>query len=75
MVFFKLVAFGFALAWVLFYISDKILVDDIFAYSAQTGVGIYILAGIVATIPGLTAVLIQTIKAARANPIDALRYE
>ena len=75
MEFFKLVAFGVVASWVLFYIFDKILVDDIFAYSAQTGVGIYILAGIVATIPGLTGVLIQTIKAARANPIDALRYE
>jgi putative ABC transport system permease protein len=75
MEFFKLVAFGVVASWVLFYIFDKILVDDIFAYSAQTGVGTYILAGIVATIPGLTGVLIQTIRAARANPIDALRYE
>jgi ABC-type antimicrobial peptide transport system permease subunit len=75
MEFFKLVAFGVALAWVVYYILDKILIDDIFAYSAQTGPGIYVLAGIVAMIPGLAAVLIQTIKAARANPIDALRYE
>jgi putative ABC transport system permease protein len=73
--FMKLVTFGIILAWVVFYIFDKVLVDDIFAYSAQTGVGIYILAGIVAMISGLTAVLIQTIKAARATPIHALRYE
>jgi putative ABC transport system permease protein len=75
MEFFKLVAFGAALAWVVYYIFDKILVDDIFAYSTRTGPGIYILACIVAIIPGLAAVLIQTIKAAQANPIDALRYE
>jgi putative ABC transport system permease protein len=75
MEFFKLVAFGVALAWTVFYVFDKMLVDDIFAYSARIGPGIYILAGIVAMIPGLAAVLIQTIKAARANPIDALRYE
>jgi len=75
MEFFKLVAFGVALAWVVFYVFDKILVDDIFAYSAQTGPGIYILAAIIALIPALVAVLMQTIKAARANPIDSLRYE
>ena len=75
MEFFKLVAFGVALTWAVFYVFDKVLVDDIFAYSAQTGPGIYILAGIVAMIPALAAVLFQTIKAARANPIDSLRYE
>ena len=75
MEFFKLVSFGVVLAWVVFYVFDKILVDDIFAYSAQTGPGIYILAGVIALIPGLVAVLMQTIKAARANPIDSLRYE
>ena len=75
MEFFKLVSFGVVLAWVVFYIFDKILVDDIFAYTTQTGPGIYILVGVIALIPGLVAVLMQTIKAARANPIDALRYE
>jgi putative ABC transport system permease protein len=75
MEFFKLVAIGVALAWVVYIIFDKILMDDIFAYSAQTGPVIYLLAGIIAMIPGLAAVLIQAIKAARANPIDALRYE
>ena len=75
MEFFKLVALGIALAWVAYFILDKILIADIFAYSAPTGPGIYLLAGIFAMIPGLAAVLIQTIKAARANPIDALRYE
>jgi putative ABC transport system permease protein len=75
MEFVKVVAFGIALAWVLFFIFDKILVDDIFAYSVSAGPVLYLLAGIVAMIPGLAAVMIQTIKAARANPIDALRYE
>ncbi len=73
--FFKLVALGVALAWMVFYILDKILVNDIFAYSAQTGLSIFILAGVIALVPGLAAVLFQTIKAARANPIDSLRYE
>ena len=75
MEFFKLVTFGAALAWAVYYIFDQIMVDDIFAYSAQTGPGIYILASIFAMTPGLAAVLIQAIKAAQANPIDSLRYE
>jgi len=75
MEFFKLVALGVALAWAVFYVFDRILVDDIFAYSAPTGPAVYLLAGGIALMPGLGAVLFQTIKAAMANPIDSLRYE
>ena len=75
MEFFKLIAFGVALAWAIFYVFDKILVHDIFAYSAPTGPVIYALAGLIALISALAAVLFQTLKAARANPIDSLRYE
>jgi ABC-type antimicrobial peptide transport system permease subunit len=50
-------------------------VPDIFAYSAETGFAFYIYAGTLALITGFAAVLFQTIKAGRANPIDALRYE
>ena len=75
MEFIKLIAFGVALAWAVFFVFDKILVDDIFAYSAQTGPVIYILAGVIALISALAAILFQTLKAARANPVDSLRYE
>jgi len=75
MEFFKLVALGVALAWAVFYVFDRILVDDIFAYSVPTGPAVYLLAGGIALMPGLGAVLFQTIKAAMANPIDSLRYE
>jgi len=75
MEFFNLIAFGVALAWAIFYVFDKILVDDIFAYSAPTGPVIYALAGVIALISALAAVLFQTLKAARANPVDSLRYE
>ncbi len=73
--FVKLIALAVVLGWAIFYIFDKILVADIFAYSAQTGPGMYILAGVIALITALAAVLFQTVKAARANPIDSLRYE
>ncbi|MEJ2170923.1 MAG: FtsX-like permease family protein [Desulfobacterales bacterium] len=75
MEFFKLIAFGVASAWAVFYVFDKILVDDIFAYSAQTGPVIYILAGVIALMSALAAIVFQTLKAARANPVDSLRYE
>ena len=73
--FLKLIAFAMIITWPLFYFIDKILVPDIFAYSAETGFVFYIYASGLALITGLGAVLFQTIKAARANPIEALRYE
>jgi putative ABC transport system permease protein len=73
--FIKLFALAMIIAWPLFYFIDKILVPEIFAYSAETGFALYVMAGILAFVTGLAAVLFQTIKAAKANPIDSLRYE
>jgi putative ABC transport system permease protein len=73
--FLKLILFAMAVTWPLFYFIDRILVPDIFAYSAKTGLALYVIAGGLALITGLLAVLLQTIKAAKANPIDSLRYE
>ena len=73
--FLKLIGLAMIIAWPLFYFLDKILVPDIFAYSAETGFAFYFFAGGLAFITGLSAVLLHTIKAARANPIDSLRYE
>jgi putative ABC transport system permease protein len=73
--FLKLIAFAMIITWPLFYFVDRILVPDIFAYSAETGFAFYIYAGALALMTGFAAVLFQTIKAGRANPIDALRYE
>ncbi|MGD9138760.1 MAG: ABC transporter permease [Desulfobacterales bacterium] len=73
--FLKLILFAMAVTWPLFYFIDRVLVPDIFAYSAKTGLALYFIAGGLALITGLLAVLFQTIKAAKANPIDSLRYE
>jgi putative ABC transport system permease protein len=73
--FLKLFGLAVIIAGPLFYFLDQILVQDIFAYSAETGVAFYFFAGLLVLITGLLAVLLQTIKAARANPIEALRYE
>jgi len=73
--FFRLITLAMIIAWPLFYLIDGILVPNIFAYSAEFGFGFYVLAGALALITGLAAVLSQAIKAARANPVDSLRYE
>jgi putative ABC transport system permease protein len=73
--FLKLIGLAMIITWPLFYFLDQILVPNIFAYSAKTGFALYVMAGGLALITGLLAVLLQTIKAARANPIEALRYE
>jgi putative ABC transport system permease protein len=75
MEFLKIIAFGVVFGCPIFYIFDQILVADIFFYSVHLGPRMYVLAGAIALLTGLLAVLIQTIKAARANPIDSLRYE
>jgi putative ABC transport system permease protein len=73
--FLKLIVFAMIITWPLFYFVDRILVPDIFAYSAETGFAFYIYAGALVLITGLVAVLFHTIKSGRANPIEALRYE
>ena len=73
--FLRLILLAMIVTWPLFYFIDQILVPDIFAYSAKTGFTFYFIAGGLALITGLLSVLFQTIKAARANPIDSLRYE
>jgi putative ABC transport system permease protein len=71
----RLIILAMIITWPLFYIVDKIIVPDVFAYNAETGFGFYVLAGVLVLITGLVAVLTQTIKAARKNPIHSLRYE
>jgi putative ABC transport system permease protein len=56
-----------------YYIMNKWLQN--FAYHINIGFGIFLLAGLVALIIAIVTVSSQTIKAARANPVDFLRYE
>jgi putative ABC transport system permease protein len=46
-----------------------------FAYRINIGLGIFILAALLALVIALLTVGYQAIRAARANPIEALRYE
>ena len=58
----------------LYLIKDKLLAS-ISAYEADTGFGIFIFACLLSLLMGMTAVIYHTVKAARANPVEALRYE
>jgi len=46
-----------------------------FAYRINIELGTFILAGVLALIIALLTVGYQAVKAAKANPVDALRYE
>jgi len=46
-----------------------------FAFRITIGVESFILGGLAALGAAVAAILWQTLKAARANPISALRYE
>jgi|GEM_PF-5879534 len=73
--FLRLITLAMIIAWLLFYLINRILVANIFAYSAEFGFGFYVLTGALTLLTGLAAVLSQTINAARAIPVDSLRYE
>ena len=62
------------IAWpVAYFIMKKWLQD--FAYRIDLSVWMFLFAGIGALMIGLVAVSFHSIKAANANPIEALRYE
>ena len=61
-------------AWPLTYWFTKDWIED-YPYRIEVGVDLYILAGLLALAIALLAVSYQTVKAARGNPVDALRYE
>ena len=46
-----------------------------FAYRTNIGISIFILSGLLALIIALITVSYQSIKAAAANPVEALKYE
>ena len=57
-------------AW---YSMDRWLQD--FAYRIELGPGIFLLGGALALAIALLTVSYQAVKAATANPVEALRYE
>jgi putative ABC transport system permease protein len=46
-----------------------------FAYRTPLGPAPFVLAGLLALVIAFVSVLVQTVRAAAAQPIDSLRYE
>jgi len=56
-----------------YWVSAKIL--GIYAYRAPVGAGLFLLAGLAMFVVAGLTVGAQTFRAARANPVESLRYE
>ncbi len=46
-----------------------------FAYRTDIGIAVFILSGFLALLVAWLTVCYQAVRAARANPVDSLRYE
>ena len=62
------------IAWPIAYYAMSRWLQN-FAYRIDIGIGTFILAGILAFLITLVTVSGHAVRAARANPVDALRYE
>ncbi|GAB5519350.1 MAG: ABC transporter permease [Rhodothermales bacterium] len=72
--FLKLVGIAFAVAAPLAYFGMREWLNG-FAYQVPLGVGVFVLAGVLALLIALGTVAYQAIRAATVNPVEALRYE
>ena len=70
----KLIILANAIAWPIAYFAMNKWLQN-FAYQINIGLWMFLLAGVLAFIIALLTVSLHTIKAALANPVDALRYE
>ena len=69
-----LVGIAALIAWPATYVAAERWLRD-FAYRVDPGLGTFLLGGVLMLLMVLLAVSIQVTRAARANPVDALRYE
>ncbi|NIR47559.1 hypothetical protein GWO43_03635, partial [candidate division KSB1 bacterium] len=72
--FVKLMLIANVVAWPIAYFTMRRWLDD-FAYRINIGIDAFALAGIIALLITLITVSYQVIRAALANPVQALRYE
>ena len=68
------VLLAIVLAWPAGYVASRKLLQS-FAVRADVGLGIYVGAGVAALLVAGLTVCGQALRAARANPVDSLRYE
>jgi putative ABC transport system permease protein len=72
--FIKWVLIANIIAWPLAYLAMNRWLQN-FAYRISIGIGTFILAALLALLIALLTVGYQAVRAARANPVDSLRYE
>jgi putative ABC transport system permease protein len=72
--FLKWVALSNVVAWPVAYFAMRGWLNH-FAYRARIGLPVFVLAGGLALVVALLTVSFQAVKAARANPVDSLKYE
>jgi len=65
---------AFFIAWPIAYFAMKIWLQT-FAYKTQLGWWLFLIAGFITMATTILTVSLQTFKAARKNPAEALRYE
>ncbi|HUU04569.1 MAG TPA: ABC transporter permease, partial [Patescibacteria group bacterium] len=72
--FVKWVVIAALIAWPLAYFTMRRWLQG-FAYRTDIGIGLFMLSSLLALLIAILAVSFQAIRAARANPVDSLRYE
>ncbi|HSR16536.1 MAG TPA: ABC transporter permease, partial [Ignavibacteriaceae bacterium] len=72
--FFKLIFIANFVAWPVAYFIES-MQDQIFAYHIDFAYWMFAAAGFFSLLIAFTAVYFQVIRSARANPVEALRYE
>jgi putative ABC transport system permease protein len=72
--FIKLILIANAIAWPIAWTIMVIYLQD-FAYRVSVGLDILLLSGLIVVVIAIITVSFQSFKAARSNPVDALRYE
>lgn len=72
--FFKLVLLSNVIAWPFAFLLLRNWLQD-FAYRIELGMGFFIFGSVVTLLVALGSISTQVVKAARANPVDSLRYE
>ena len=72
--FVKLLIVANVFAWpVAYYAMDEWLAN--FSYRIDLGLGVFVFSGVVVLTVALCTIVLQTLKAARSNPVDVLKYE
>jgi putative ABC transport system permease protein len=70
----KLILLANVIAWPIAYFTMNRWLQN-YAYRIEIGLSAFVLAGLIVLVIALLTAGYQAIKAARANPVDALRYE